>query len=358
MNDDRRHPVHPPASATPATTAEPTTTPAEPTTTPAEPRRWPRRVVLAAFGLSLLGNGVQWAGRDTSPTGSWRDEGAKSEYRRAYEEAMTALPPVAERRVVPTSFGAAHAVRFGDADGTPILLMSGWGSGIPMWGQNLPGLLAEHTVWAVDAIGDAGFSSQDAPFRSTADEGRWIAETVSGLGLERVHLVGHSFGARLAAEVALNHGDRVETLSLLEPVQTFSTFPMDIYLWSIPSSLPFLPQSWKDASLAHIGGTEDIDRDDPQAAMIAAGTENFTSERVFPTKLEEDQLRSLTMPVYVALGGASSMHDDAAAAVETARRSLGDGTVDFWPEGTHSLPMDHVEEVNRALLDFLGSHGA
>lgn len=318
--------------------------------------RWRRRAVLGALGLSLAGNALQWSERDTTPTGTWRSEEGRAAYRHAYDEVLAIMPATEEQVFVPTSFGTAHARRFGDGGGLPMLLLPGWGSGIPMWSQNLPGLVAHRTVWAVDAIGDAGLSSQDASFADTADEAQWVAELISALHLPAVHVVGHSFGARIAAEVARQHPDLVATLSLLEPVQVFSGFPWELYLWAIPATLPFVPQSWKDASLRHIGGATEIDRDDPLTALIATGTEQFEPARPFPARLTDDQLASLPMPVLTALGGASTMHDDVEAAEQRAREHLREGQVRVWPEGTHSLPMESTDAINEALLAFLAEH--
>lgn len=318
--------------------------------------RWRRRAVLAALGLSVAGNAVQLSARDAAPTGTWRSEEGKQSYRAAYDEVLVSMPPVQEEAFVPTTFGTAHALRFGEAAGSPVLLVPGWGSGIPMWSQNLPGLISRRTVWACDAIGDAGLSSQDVPFSETADEADWTAELVRALDLAPVHLVGHSFGGRIATEVALRHPDLVASLSLLEPVQVFSGFPLDLYLWAIPATVPFLPQSWKDASLAHIGGTSEIDRDDPLTELIAIGTEQFEPARPFPAGVTDEQLASLPMPVLAALGGASSMHDDFGAAERAAREHPRDGDVHVWPEGTHSLPMESTDQVNAVLLAFLDEH--
>lgn len=322
----------------------------------AEEPRWRRRVVLGALGLSLLGNGVQWAASDSPSVGAWRGTSGRSTYDAAYDRVLAVMPSAQEDRLFPTSFGIAHAMRFGTATGTPLLMVPGWGSGIPMWQDLLPHLRGRRTVWALDAIGDAGRSTQSVPFTRTADEATWIAETIAGLGVPRVHLLGHSFGGRIAAEVALRHPDRVATVSLIEPVLTVSSFHAGIYLWSIPASVPFLPPSWKDAALAKIGGTEEIDRDDPLTALIAAGTEGYAAHRPTPSRLTEEQLDSLPMPVLVALGLRSSLHADPAAAAATARRAMPDATVLTWSDGTHSLPMQHPEEVCSEVLGFADAH--
>lgn len=339
MSDDVREPqpgADPPAAAS--------------TKRPTPRRRWWRAVAVVVLVLSLLVNGVLLFSGG-GKVGAWRAAEGKAEYEKAYATVLASMPPPVEERYVRTRYGTAHVLRFGDASDTPILLMPGWGSGIPMWQENLPALVKDRTVYAFDAVGDAGLSIQDVPFESTADEAAWVAETVQGLGLDQVHLVGHSFGGRIAAEVAVRHPERVATLSLLEPAQTFAWFPAEFILWSIPAQIPLLPQSWRDAALARIGGVEEIDPNDPMTALIDAGTKHYSPQRVLPQPLSDEEIAALTMPVYVAIGGASTAHSDVAKAVERAR-TVPRASVQVYESGTHSLPMEQPDQIGAELLAF------
>ena len=64
-----------------------------------------------------------------------------------------------------------------------------------------------------------------------------------------MHVVGHSFGGWLATDFALRHPEQTVSLSLFDPVQTFSSLKWEVYLLAIPASIPLLPQSWRDAAL-------------------------------------------------------------------------------------------------------------
>ncbi len=123
-----------------------------------------------------------------------------------------------------------------------------------MWAENLPGFAAERTVYALDALGDAGLSVQTRALEGGADQAAWLDQALAGLGAPKVHLVGHSFGGWSAANYAVRHPARVATLTLVEPVFVFHGLRWRVYALSLPASLPFLPASWRDRMLSEIGG--------------------------------------------------------------------------------------------------------
>lgn len=319
-------------------------------------RRWGRRVLVLGLTLSLLANLWFWSTRDTTPIGAWRSVEGRTTYLQAYDEVLAVMPEPARRVDVQTSYGSVHVARFGDAGGTPVLLMPGWGSGIPMWKDNLPALLGGRTVYALDALGDAGRSEQTVPLDSARAQADWVSQTIASLGLERVHVVGHSFGGWTAANLAVHHPEQVATLSLFDPVQTFSTFRWQIYAWSIPATVPILPQSWRDAALARIGGVEEIDPSDPMTRMIDAGTQHYVSRRSFPAQLTDEELAGLSMPVYAAMAGDGAVLADPVAAVHRGEDLVPDIQITVWEGATHSLPMEDPARAGREVLAFLDAH--
>ena len=72
-----------------------------------------------------------------------------------------------------------------------------------------------HTVVAVDLRGH-GESGREPPWNTEAHV-EDLLETIDDLGIERVTWLGHSFGGRLAAEIAARAPERAERLVLLDP---------------------------------------------------------------------------------------------------------------------------------------------
>ena len=220
-----------------------------------------------------------------------------------------------------------------------------------MWSENLPEMLKQRTVYALDAIGDAGMSSQTVPITDTTDQAEWINDALTGLGIDRAHIVGHSFGAASAAALALHYPERVVTLTLLEPAFVLGWPSLGTLLWSIPASLPFLPQSWRDMAVAKIAGEDlsALDSDDPVARMITLGGTGYSAELPTPSPLSDEQLQSLGMPVYIALADTSTITQ--ADSLQKAEL-IPDVTAEVWPNTTHSLPMQVVKPLTEKLAAF------
>ncbi len=292
--------------------------------------------------------------------GHFRSLAGEQSYKQSYETAMQTLPTPLRTIDVETDYGTVRAYEFGsqttNKELAPIVLLPGRASGVPMWGKNLSELAVERTVYALDAIGDAGLSVQTHVLKDASDQAKWLEQVFQELRLTRIHLVGHSFGGWLAANYAARYPDRVATLNVLEPVFVFQGLRWQVYLQATLAILPFLPQSLRDKMLSDIGGGAKVDRTDPIAHMIADASSFFNTRVPQPTQITEDQLLSLTMPVYAAIGGKSGMHDPEAAAA--VAKKINGSEVKIWPDGTHSLPMEFATEINHALLDFMNRHGS
>lgn len=322
-------------------------------------RRWP--VVLLATLAVVSTSGLVLLLATSGPgVGHFRTPEAREAYEDAYAEALGRLPEPTETQDIETTFGTVRAYTWipeGRSDTTPVVLLPGRSSAAPMWGDNLPHYIEHRTVYAFDVIGDTGMSQQTVPMRDVGDAARWVDEAMAGLGLDRVHLVGHSQGGGLAAAVAVRYPDRLASLTLLEPVLTLSALPLSVVLASIPVSLTFLPESWREAALNQIGGVgnEEVDPDDPLARMINVGAEGYSSSGLpNPVQLTDTELKNLPMPVYVGIASGSPLAGGEAGAEKA--RLIPDAQVKVWPDTTHSLPMQVAPALDAELETFWAAH--
>ncbi|MGN5240006.1 MULTISPECIES: alpha/beta fold hydrolase [unclassified Rhodococcus (in: high G+C Gram-positive bacteria)] len=322
---------------------------------PARPRyRWLRRsglVVLAA--LTALGAvSVQQFFFGAPGVGHFRDAEGRQSYVAAYEQAMSSLPSPTSTHDLATRFGTVRAYEWSSpdtADTVPVVLVPGRSSGVPMWAENLDDFLPHRRVVAFDALGDAGLSVQNVPLTSFGDQAIWITDALDALATDTVHIVGHSFGGAIAATYAQHFPERVRSLTLLEPVFTFARPSARMMAWTMVSSLPFLPESWRTTALGKVGGAE-FDSNDDMAKMIAAGSEHFSAVLPIPSPLSDDEMEALAMPTYVAIAERDSLAggDTAVQRARTLPRAL----VDIFPNTTHSLPMQAKEALAVELPEF------
>jgi pimeloyl-ACP methyl ester carboxylesterase len=112
-------------------------------------------------------------------------------------------------------------------DGEPVVLLHGSGPGVSAWANwrlNLPVLAKQHRVIAPDL---AGFGYTERKPDAEYDMDHWIEHLLGlldALELDRVDLVGNSFGGSLALKFAIRHPQRVGRLVLMGAVSL--SFPL------------------------------------------------------------------------------------------------------------------------------------
>jgi len=105
-------------------------------------------------------------------------------------------------------------------DKPPLVLLHGFGRGIGLWALNLDGLSENRTVYAFDML---GFGQSSRPkFAKTPEEAEQeLVESIeqwrAALGIEKMILLGHSFGGYLVSCYALKYSHRLCSLILDDP---------------------------------------------------------------------------------------------------------------------------------------------
>lgn len=313
--------------------------------------------VIAALAVAwLVVDKVITVAASDPQAGSWRSQAGYEAYKVAYDEAMATMPAPTRTHDVRTEFGIVRVYEWAAdedaADGAlPVVLVPGIQSGVPMWAENLPHWTGTRTIYAMDALGDAGLSTQSVPFESFDHQVNWLEQTLAGLELGQVHMVGHSFGGAGAATHALHHPDRVASLTLYEPVLVLDGMPASIYLWSSMLLLP-TPQSWKDRALAEIGGVtvEEVRERTPMSVMIDEGSKHYNSAQRTPRTLTDAEWHAMGMPIRVEIASDKSLAGGQEAADRA--RSLGLDQVIVRPNTTHSLPMQAAEELGTEMEQY------
>ena len=97
--------------------------------------------------------------------------------------------------------------------GAPVLLLHGWGASIQLFEPHLNTLSRSYHVTALDFPGFGQTPPPPAAW-SVHDYAAWVLQILDRHGIERPHIVGHSFGGRVAISIAAQHPERVGKLVL------------------------------------------------------------------------------------------------------------------------------------------------
>ena len=131
-------------------------------------------------------------------------------------KGVSSLPNVTHREV--TANGVRlHYVMAGEEMADPLVLLHGFPQSWFMWRLVLPALAASHFVVAVDLRGYG--DSEKPPGQSGHDQGTKASDVralVQHLGLERIVMIGHDRGARVARRFALDYPDVLAGVALLD----------------------------------------------------------------------------------------------------------------------------------------------
>jgi pyruvate dehydrogenase E2 component (dihydrolipoamide acetyltransferase) len=102
----------------------------------------------------------------------------------------------------------------GERDSVPVLLLHGFGADLNTWMFTQPALAEGRQVIALDLPGHGG-SARRLDGVDAESLAAIVDHARNALGIERLHLVGHSMGGGIAISFALRKPERVATLTLI-----------------------------------------------------------------------------------------------------------------------------------------------
>ncbi|MFD9127496.1 alpha/beta fold hydrolase [Kitasatospora sp. NPDC059571] len=271
------------------------------------------------------------------------------EFTAAYDAMLARWPEGTAELDVPTPYGTTRVHALGPADGTPLVLLPGGGATGTVWYAEAAALGARHRVLAVDLPGEPGRSLPGGrPVRTPADLTAWLDALLDGLGADRVHLCGHSYGAWIALAYAVHAPGRVDRLALLDPTGCFAGFRPGYLLRALPLVLRPTPARAR-AHLARetAGAAAAADAQWQELYALGAGLGGR------PVVGRRPDTAGLRLPVLVLLAERSGVHDVHRVA-ENARRALPQAEIATLAGASHhTVPTGCAAELDRRLLAFL-----
>ncbi len=317
-------------------------------------------IVLAVILLRLRGTEIA-ADRPGAPASAFKTPTGEAIYLAAYDAALKAWPVPYEERAIPSRFGSTYVVACGPRDAPPLVLLHGYWSTLTMWIPNVAELSRNHRVYAIDVMGQPGKSIPGEPVRSAADYVAWLTATLDGLRLDRIALVGMSYGGWLALNYAITRPERVQQLVLLSPAA--SVLPL-VRQFSVRGMLMvFVPSRATVNSFMRWLGF----KDNPAGAaarregnivvdLIYLGIKHFrvprATARVAPTVFSDEALRSMPVPTLLLVGDREVIYDPAAA-LARAEQLIPAFEGALVPGCSHDMCFSQHRLVNKRILEFL-----
>ena len=277
----------------------------------------------------------------------------------AHGAAMKLWPVPFEEIEIPTRFGLTHVVTSGPKDAPPVVLLHGYFATLTMWSPNIADFSKDYRVYAIGVMGQPGKSipNPDEPIRDAADFVAWLSATLDGLNLDRVFLVGMSYGGWLALNLALTAPERIRKLVLLSPAASFQPLVKQFMLRGM--LMGFFPTRFTVNSLFGWMGFKDTPGDmnaRPVLDLVYLGLKHFRlpqeTMRIMPRVFSDDELRALPVPVLLLIGDREVIYDPAKA-LARARALLPNFEGELVPHCRHDMCLSQHRIVDARVLDFL-----
>ncbi|MFF4096643.1 alpha/beta fold hydrolase [Streptomyces sp. NPDC001834] len=295
------------------------------------------------------------AARAQADVGRFVSDAWRERYFAACDAVYALGAPASWEKSVETSFATTHVYGYDPVDPaardrTPVVLVHGAGSCSAMWYPNTADLGAERPVYALDTPGDPGRSVQRAPIHQPERAAQWLDEALAELGLDRVHLVGSSYGGWLALNQAHLKPERLASVTLLDPgglekvgLRFFAWIFASLFATFAPRSLRPRLASWLEQPVLVVPELR---------TMIRAGVRSYRVRRPAPLPLSDAELASVRTPLYLLMGKRSLLvHPQRQA--ERVPRLVPGARAEILADTGHGPQIDHAERTNRLMLDFM-----
>ena len=217
-----------------------------------------------------------------------------------------------------------------------MLLFHGSQANSAAWIGDVPTLAKSFRLYAVDMIGETGFSAPSRPDLSTDAHALWLDDVLAGLGVARAAIVGVSLGGWLALDYAVRRPDQVRSLALICPAGIGRQ--KNFLLKALP--LLLLGAWGANRVRAMVFGPRPAEV--PQAMKPFAGLMDTIAKEAAPRTaripaLTDAQLQALAMPLLVIVGGRDVLLDSYDTR-DRLQRSTPRAEVVFIEDGYHYLP--------------------
>ena len=272
------------------------------------------------------------------------------------DEATEETGPLLHNSQIEAGGLAINVVTATGGDGTPVVLLHGFGADAGAWMFNHEALAEGRDVHAIELPSHGG-SDMAPDCASVPDLTRVIGAALAEIALEGAHLVGHSLGGRIALALAASADTKTASLTLIAPagfaaapnpefVERFIAAgrrrPMKAALQMLVADQSAISAEMIERTLSY----KRIDGVETALRAIAGASLSETGARVGIT----EDLAALTCPCLVIWGADDQILP--ASGTETAPEAA---RVDIIADAGHMPQMEAAARVNVLIADHIGA---
>ncbi|MFD8595328.1 alpha/beta fold hydrolase [Kitasatospora sp. NPDC059646] len=289
--------------------------------------------------------------------GHFVSEEARLRFLDAYDRAMDLWPAPHRALDVETSYGTVHIHRAGAATGEPVVLLHGHAGHPANWHPQVAALGAHHPVYAISTLDDPGRSVQRAVAAGPDENAAWLGEVLAGLDLDRVHLVGVSYGGWLALNQAIRAPERLASVAPLDP-GGIEKVPARFYLHMVAGLFGLLAPRRLRPALARLLANPALAAPPEMLAPLMLGMRTWKpAARPAAPPFTDEELRRVALPVLALIGARSALLRPRRV-LRRVTALIPHAQAEIVPGAGHGLTLERPDVVNARLLAFFAADRA
>lgn len=277
---------------------------------------------------------------------------AEAAFLSKYDECMKLWPVPYEEDYVETDIGQTCVIQCGSKKGPVLVLLHGKGGTSAMWSQNIAELAREYCIIAVDIPSDLNKTRFKKPFDSTEEAADWLNRVMDKMGIGKYSVMGVSYGSFFAMNMAVQAPERVESLIIVSPTESFAKIRLPFWYWIIKSAVsPFDSTKMKFLEYTNAGKPLQI----PQciADLLIMGMK-CANLRIKPLvhRFSDEELSHIKSPVLLLIGN-KEVVTKVDEVVARASRLIKNIRCQLIDDAGHTLATARPDVVNSKVMDFL-----
>ncbi|GAA2033193.1 alpha/beta hydrolase [Catenulispora yoronensis] len=288
--------------------------------------------------------------------GHFVSEEARAKFLEAYDRAMELWPSPRRAVDVETSYGTVHVHCYGPASaaGEPIVLLHGHAGHASNWSPQIAALGEHHPVYAIDTLDDPGRSVQRVVATGSEENAAWLGEVLSGLGLDRVHLVGLSYGGWLTLNQAIHSPERLASIAPLDP-GGIEKVPARFYFHMIAGLFGMLAPRRLRPAVGRLLANPALSAPREMIAPLMLGMRSYRPKtRPAARPFTDEELASIALPTLVLVGKRSALLRPRQV-LKRVTALIPGVQAEIVEHAGHGLNLERPDLVNERLLRFIAS---
>lgn len=226
-----------------------------------------------------------------------------------FNELLESWPIPYELGFVSGKYGRTFAIKCGNLDTQPLILLHGLGVNSTNFSGLVKQLSENYCLYLLDFPGAAGFSVPSERLMNESEVAEWLNETVDKLDIGKFHLAGVSFGAWIATKYAIEYEHKLLTLHLIAPPALSGK--ADITLYQI-LKLMWLGMRLNYSNAEKLCKMLSAKGNEPKKETVQSiflGLKYSRSYKTSGHKQSVEQCHKLTIPMQIVIGEFESLSD-------------------------------------------------